>query len=329
MFATRNGEGVLPRTLAAYEVVAGADRHWRLVIVDNGSSDATPDILRSFMNRLPLTIIVHPVPGKNRALNAGLSALNGDFAIVTDDDAMPQDGFIDAWRDVMTEQGEYDIFGGAIRPTFDQKPPEWFVASAPHFDALYSQNLRTDGPVDHSCIFGPNMAVRAKVFQSGLRFPENIGPNGSDINYPMGSETAFCKLAAEAGHKLYFTEKPAVQHIVRPSQMTSTFFRSRAYRLGRGQAQLQWESGTLKPRVRRSALVFTAGLAKRRMMQALLQAQTLRANPLTRFNARWQYDYFRGFHDEYEARRISFRADEATRRGTSQHGHGLASRADP
>jgi glycosyltransferase involved in cell wall biosynthesis len=72
LLATRNGERVLARTLEGYCRASAPPVGWKLVIVDNGSTDATPDIIKSFKKRLPLDALVEPVPGKSRALNAGL-----------------------------------------------------------------------------------------------------------------------------------------------------------------------------------------------------------------------------------------------------------------
>ena len=56
LFATRNGEHVLPRTLEAYCGLEAPSQAWKMVVVDNGSDDLTPAILKSFKKRLPLEI---------------------------------------------------------------------------------------------------------------------------------------------------------------------------------------------------------------------------------------------------------------------------------
>src|SRR5580700_2544299 len=95
--ATRNGESVLPRMLEAYCHVKAPTQAWKMVIVDNGSKDSTSAILESFKKRLPLETLAQPAVGKSRALNCGLSALEGRLAIITDDDAIPNSSFLTAW----------------------------------------------------------------------------------------------------------------------------------------------------------------------------------------------------------------------------------------
>ncbi len=77
LFATRNGGGVLPRTLEAYRRVESPSHAWKMVIVDNGSTDSTSAIIASFKNQLPIEMLHEPVAGKNRALNRGLTAVEG------------------------------------------------------------------------------------------------------------------------------------------------------------------------------------------------------------------------------------------------------------
>ena len=93
------------------------------------------------------------------------------------------------------------------------------------------------------------MAVRSSVFENGFRFNENIGPNGSDPDYPMGSETEFCCRVAQSGVKAWFAKEPRVQHIVRSNQLTSSYWAKRAYRHGRGVARRMWESDQPAPGV--------------------------------------------------------------------------------
>lgn len=308
VLATHNGAAVLARTLAGYAAVAAADKGWKLVVVDNASTDATATVLAGFREKLPLTALEQPRPGKNRALNTALSSIEGDIVIFTDDDAIPQPGFLDAWRDTLAKQPDFDVFGGTIVPHFDTPPPDWLRRNEPLFASLFAARGCADGPIEPSGIFGPNMAVRRSVLATGLRFQEGIGPNSTDRDYPMGSETDFCLRASRAGHGTWFAARPIVHHIVRPHQVTTQFFRGRAYRLGRGLARLQWDSGVLVPKVRRHALVAACGAGWRRLNRYLLLAQTLRVDPARRYAAIWEYDLYRGFHDEYDRRRAAFRA---------------------
>lgn len=298
IFATKNGAHVLPRTLNGYQALGQQDFCWKLVVVDNGSTDATSEILQSYKDELPITILEQPAPGKNKALNTALPAVEGDLVIFTDDDAIPERGFLRHWRDTLRDKEDYDVFGGTILPLFEAPPPEWMLRSEAKFAELFAvQKLKT-GPVDAVDIFGPNMAVRRRVLDDGMRFQDSIGPNSQDKHYPMGSETDFCVRASKAGYRTWFTSAPTVHHIIRKSQLEPASWAARAYRLGRGTARLHWELGMFRPAARRSLLFATLSRAWNFLRRSLLFMKTARLEPSKRFHAVWEYKWRCGYQDE-------------------------------
>src|SRR5688572_2106824 len=174
MLATRNGANVLPRTLEGYCRAAPPADRWQLIIVDNGSTDDTVAIVASFAGRLPIELISHPAAGKNRALNAGLSAAKGQLLVLTDDDAVPHVTFLQAWERMLDFDPGYELFGGRIEPLFEAPPPDWLMRSRLLFAMMFAERDLPEGPVPADEVYGPNMAVRTAVFERGHRFAENI-----------------------------------------------------------------------------------------------------------------------------------------------------------
>ena len=292
LFATRNGERVVARTLEGYCRIETPPLNWKLVVVDNGSVDLTVSLVESFKGRLPLELLHQPNAGKNRALNLGLSAIEGSAAILTDDDAIPRPDFLKAWEQCLNSKWEFELFGGSIRPLFETPPPSWLKEDQFYFDMLFVARNLPEGPIEPAGIFGPNMAVRTSVFKRGFRFNENIGPNGSDPNYPMGSETEFCCRLAQSGAACWFTKEPLVYHIIHAHQINMTYWVKRAYRHGRGFAQQKWENGQLNiSQVCRPYPIRLLSRLRRRL-------RTLSPMPARRFKSICDYHWSRGFDDE-------------------------------
>src|ERR1700730_10763568 len=147
LFATRNGEKVLSRTLGGYCELEQSPIKWKLVIVDNGSFDETSNIVHSFAERLPLQILREPRAGKNRALNRGLQALEGQFVVITDDDAVPLPSFLESWARAMDTRTDYELFGGAIYPIFETAAPNWILQDAELAIMLFGTRDLPEGPV--------------------------------------------------------------------------------------------------------------------------------------------------------------------------------------
>ena len=277
--ATHNGAERLKMVLAAYAQAEDPGSVWQLCVVDNGSTDDTPVVLKSFCHSLPLVILHQPRPGKNVSLNLAIEhfANAGHDMILTDDDAIPAPTFLREWARTLARQSGHMLFGGSVSPWFRARPDPWLEALSDQFDVLYARTSHAEGPIAANAIYGPNMAVRAAVFAAGLRFDEAMGPNSSVDNYPMGSETEFCvRAAAQLGISAWFSKGPSVAHIVRLSQMTRDFVAARAQRHGRGVAVMRGY-----PRLTVKSLA----------QLAILRAKEMRGRPADWWHYNWQIGY--------------------------------------
>ena len=290
LLATYNGQHVLPRTLEGYRQLR-TSVPWQLIVVDNGSNDGTARIIETYRSLLPMSVYQQPRPGKNYALNKGVEHAAGETVILTDDDAIPQTDFLSAWERSLRACPDASLFGGTVDLTFDVELPQWMLTTRRHFAALYAENVKQEGPIRPDEIFGPNMAVRRQVFAAGFRFDHSIGPNAAVANYPMGSETEFCLRVARHGYKSWFAKDPRVSHIVRNHQSGPDFWARRAYRHGRGYAQIHFDSNpTLHLRLSSKA------------KQMLRKIATLSPIPRQRYWHLWEYHWQRGFQTEFLSR---------------------------
>jgi glycosyltransferase involved in cell wall biosynthesis len=236
LIATYNGAKTLPGVLNAYCALEPPDGGWKLVIVDNGSTDRTQEIIAAFRHRLPLTYLYEPKQGKNAALNTGLSDISGDLVVLTDDDVLPRSDWLRQLRVGADSQPSYAIFGGPILPKWELPAEDWILTWVPKGPTFSLLDSREEGPINPRLIFGPNMVVRAGIFESGYRFDDGIGPKGS--NYAMGSEGEFLRRLAKAGFGAWYCRDAIVEHIIRSFQMNKEWVLARAVRYGRGQYRL-------------------------------------------------------------------------------------------
>jgi len=239
LFSTFNGAVTLPRMLDAIERVEPPRGGWKIVAVDNGSTDGGADLLRRRAGRLPLTVLTEPRRGKNNGLNAGLASVEGDLVVFTDDDVVPRPDWLVRLRQVADEQRGYDIFGGAIEPIWLEQPPDWVLRAAPKGHFAWTEC--DDGPVDPRKVWGPNMAVRRGVL-ADHRFSEGIGPDGGAV-YAIGLETEFVVRASRAGHRCWHAEQAVVGHLIRPGQLTEAWLLQRSYNHARGERRIRGTAG--------------------------------------------------------------------------------------
>lgn len=288
LFATRNRAPILQSVLESYCHLDPPASGWKLIVVDNGSTDETGRILADYARRLPLSSTNEQRAGKNHALNAGLQLVEGDLTVFTDDDVFPRADWLIEMRKAADSQPTYSVFGGAVIPRWEIPPPSWvqWVERGPAFGM--NDTSQQEGPVSQSWlpnIIGPNMAVRSSVFQSGIRFDPSIGPSG--FRYAMGSETELILRLARQGCRAWYVQGAVVEHLVRKEQLQEKWILQRAIRFGRGWQRLfpsvpLW-SGILR------------GLFQHIPKEGLRMAAawaTFRQEAL--FRARWRFNYLRG-----------------------------------
>lgn len=236
LLATRNRARILRDVLETYCGLQPPGAGWKLVVVDNGSTDDTSEVIASFAGRLPLQSVVEPSVGKNCALNTGLPFVEGDLIVFSDDDVFPRSDWLVQLRKAADDHPAYTIFGGTILPRWEIPPPKWtqWIDQGPVY--TITDPLQEEGPVSPDKVFGPNMAVRMSVFQSGTRLNPTIGPRGSD--YPMGSETELVLRLGQQGYRAWHVQDAIVEHFIRKEQEEKPWVLQRATRWGRGLQRL-------------------------------------------------------------------------------------------
>lgn len=233
MMATRNGAGWIAQCLDSFCSLEEPAGSYKLVIIDNASTDGTADIVRTYMDRLPIMLLFQPKPGKNRALNFGLDHIEGDLVVFTDDDIIAAPDWLVQWRWAADQFPESGIFGGSINPYWRKTPPEWLLEIiSPEMVYALTGARHQDGAIEPGLIYGPNMMVRADIFAGGHRFDETVGPDGS-ATYIMGSETAFTESMAARNIHCRFVSQPAVSHIIREGQVDPDWVAGRYSRYAR------------------------------------------------------------------------------------------------
>jgi glycosyltransferase involved in cell wall biosynthesis len=262
---------------------------WKLVVVDNGSTDRTREIIESFLAVLPLTYVFEGTLGKSAALNTGLAHLAGDLAVFTDDDVFPRCDWLLQLRKAADDHPSYSIFGGIILPRWEVPPSRWvgWVPPPPLF-SITDPRLR-EGPTDSGFLYGPNVAIRADVFHAGTRFDPSIGPRGPE--YPMGNESELLQRLTLQGHKAWYVQEAVVEHFIRDYQMNKSWMLRRAIRFGRGQLRLMNASETTAPR--------WFGVPRRLFLRMLKRLVTisvawLKSDEQKMFVARWELNYLWG-----------------------------------
>lgn len=258
VLATRNRADLLAQTLEAFSKLSSPRGKWSLLVIDNGSTDGTSDLLQRWRARLPLRTLSHKRPGMNAALNAALPHVSGDLMVKADDDILPEEDWLVRLRDAADSHPTVSLFGCTVRPLWPRQPPPWLTEAAVPFSVLFAACARDSGPCSPRDIYGPTWAIRTGIFDGGTRFDDRFGPDDGNDAYTMGGESEFFVRLAQDGHTGWFVAESVINHIVRPEQMTERWILTRAARYGRSVARLDppsWALGPIGPFGLRPGLV--------------------------------------------------------------------------
>lgn len=112
LLAARDAAGELPLMLGSL-ARQSFDGTWEVLVVDNGSTDATAEVARSYAGALPrLRVLSAPdAPNKAAALNQALPAVRGRMIVTVDADDSLEPGYLQAMADAL---GRSDLVGARL-----------------------------------------------------------------------------------------------------------------------------------------------------------------------------------------------------------------------
>jgi len=141
---------------------------WEFIVVDNGSTDATGDVVRSYEDRLPLRLVREGRAGLSNARNRAVEEAAGRYICWTDDDVLLDSEWLAAYREAFKRYPDAAIFGGRIEPVLEVPTTEWFAKLSKEWPVsiLLAQRNFGDEPCrlnfsTGTIPFGANFAVRA------------------------------------------------------------------------------------------------------------------------------------------------------------------------
>lgn len=181
--ATRNRAALLPACLDAL-ARQRTDARFEVVVVDNGSDDATADVVEQRAACDPrIRLVSEPVAGLSRAKNAGIDSARGDLLLFTDDDVVLPQGWIAAYAGFFSLPRATPILAGgpvlAVAHELSQWPRWIGAGAAADLPRLYHGPVpRRLGTFDQ--LWGANMAARRALFTAVGGFDESIGVRGDE-----------------------------------------------------------------------------------------------------------------------------------------------------
>jgi glycosyltransferase involved in cell wall biosynthesis len=211
--------------------------NFEAIIVDNNSTDATPEVFATWRAHHPEGSFYYTTEtkqGASFARNTGAEIAKFDWLCFIDDDAIAHKDFVQNIIRHINDQPFVHGFGGRIIPRYIPAEPKWmsyYVSSmVGNFDYAPVACAFKNGkyPLES------NMIVSKKIFEQiggfntqlpGVVGTVRIGGEGKDLFYKI----------MDLGHTIYYDPTIIVEHVVETKKLTKEYMYRVASGMGRGE----------------------------------------------------------------------------------------------
>ena len=219
---TWNRSALLAQTLeslAKLRIPSGIQ--WRVLVVDNRSTDDTQDTLEAYAEVLPLVILSEPEQGHTHARNRAAKASTAELVLWTDDDVIVEPCWLETYLSAAIRDSDIDFWGGKIEPFFPGGRAKWISENWTQLAGCFAARDLGEQAIEltaESLPYGANFAVRGDVQRKNL-FNPDLGRRGGEV---VGEdELEFLRRLLAKGHRGRWVPQSRLQHVI-PAERAST-----------------------------------------------------------------------------------------------------------
>ena len=200
---TFNRRDIVHRTILKLFEQTFARHEYEIVVVVDGSTDGTAEVLRALDNPCELRIIEQENRGLAAARNAGLSASLGEIVIFLDDDMFSDPGLVSAHVDAHNQFPSTVCFGAFFRNEDNSRTlaGDCFELELGAFHCCNARNPGFRVPLE-AWTFGNTSARRSDL----------IGIGGFDERFRMREDAELCFRLDQAGFDLRYVPSAVSYH---------------------------------------------------------------------------------------------------------------------
>lgn len=233
---THNHADRLARTLVDLAGLRAPQQPWEVLIVDNGSRDATPELLarHAWPAGWRVRTVREEKLGLSHARNRAIADARGDYILFMDDDETLDSDWLCAYERLIDAHAP-DAFGGRQIVMFEDERPDWLRDELLGFLGELHRSDRIEPLTDpYTPFYGGNFGFRRAVCDRVGGFDSMLGRKGSDNT--GGEEVDFYRRLLDAGFKVWWTPEAVIYHRIQAVKLNKRYFHDLHYRMGRMEA---------------------------------------------------------------------------------------------
>jgi glycosyltransferase involved in cell wall biosynthesis len=222
---TFNRSQLLKQTVDTFLKQDYAADRWELLLVDNGSTDDTMDLIKGLQAAdSRIRALSEPRKGAHFARNTGALAASGSILYFTDDDMLAEQSML---REIV---GGFDLdpeiasVTGKVLPKWETEPPVWVLEHCRNaLLSLLDLGEATLVSEDDPGVFSCHQAVRREVFMTAGGF----NPDTNAEVFTGDNETGLNIKIKRLGHRFAYVGSAVTHHIIPESRMTQKYLNGR------------------------------------------------------------------------------------------------------
>lgn len=255
VICTRNRAELLRRALTSMAHQEFSKSDYEVLVVDNGSTDSTAEVVRQFQGQTPIRYLREDQLGLCVARNTGWQAAGGRYIAYFDDDAVAPPNWLAAIQEGFAVGPEVGVVGGPARPIWEKPRPTWLaeeiVCSLTVID--WGPNAKFIEDIACEWLVGANMAVPKQLLAEIGGFHPWLDRVGNNL---LSSGDVFLQKAIKRrGYECLYSPAMVIAHLVPESRLNQKWFFRRYYWQGISDAVMHLidESPSPGARVRTAA----------------------------------------------------------------------------
>lgn len=203
---------------------------FEVVVVDNGSTDRTREVVEQRLADARLRYVFEPVLGLSVARNTGAESSRGKILAYLDDDAEASVSWLDTLHSAFEANSKLAIAGGKVTLIYPpgQEAPRWLspglAANLGAYD-LGDKIIYIDNP--GLTPRGLNYAIRRSFLEEVGGFDTNLGRVGKKLL--SNEELQMTELAIELGWQVAYLPDALAAHNVQAERLQRSWFISRGW----------------------------------------------------------------------------------------------------
>ncbi|HHV24437.1 MAG TPA: glycosyltransferase family 2 protein [Methanosarcina sp.] len=236
VICTYNRADLLPGALDSLLQQSLEQSLFEIIVVDNNSTDTTPDVVAQYASYLHIRYIHEPLQGLAHARNRGYKEARGKYIAYLDDDARADPewlkNILDSFNNTVPDPL---VVGGPIYPFYLSKKPEWFKDE-------YEIRSWGDKPrflVPKESFSGSNMIFTKKILERFGGFNTHIGVSGTTLS--VGEETSlFLKIWEKSKEHdiFYYSPDVKISHYAPLEKMDTMYALKRSFASGQSAVKM-------------------------------------------------------------------------------------------